>query len=176
MYYFFMVKKAKELTRFQRTKLKSYVRGIYQNQDDDLFDSYLLKYDTGVVTLETALSYYGLIDNWISQPYDFIFQYGYRKINDINVRQFRDNKDLLYLGVVKQKHNNVEFNIYNKERLLIEIWRKEKYISQDIYKQAIYSYRQIANDGNLNIPLLREYISKMPKFNIYEKRLSLEVL
>ena len=171
-----MIKKAKDLSRYQRTKLVSYVRGVYQERNDDLFDSYLLRYSSGVVTLITALSFYGLIDEWILSPYDFAFQYGYRTIKDNNVRQFRDNKELLMIGATKEIHNSVEFYIYNKERLLIELWRKEKYIPRDIYKQAIFSYREFANSGNLNIPLLKEYIHQMPKFNIYLKRLSLEVL
>ena len=171
-----MIKKAKDLTRSQRRRLVSYTRGVYQDSGDDLFDSYLLRYSTGVVTLITALSYHGLIDEWILSPYDFSFQYGYRTIKDINIRQFRDSKELLMIGAIKEVRNSVEFFIYNKERLLIELWRKEKYIPRDVYKQAIFSYRELANSGNLNIPLLKEYIHKMPKFNIYLKRLSLEVL
>lgn len=171
-----MIKIAKELTRTERKKMDSFVRGIYQNENDDLFDSFLIRYPTGVVTLETALSFYGMIDEWIDLPYCFNFQVGYRKIDDKRIKQFRDEKELLSIGCVKEKHNNVSFNIYNKERLLIELWRKEKYIQKDVYKQAIFVYRQLANSGNLNIPLLKQYISKMPKSNIYLSRLSLEVL
>ncbi len=176
MYNVVMISEAKHLTRNQRRKLISYTRGIYQETNDDLFDSYLLRYSTGVVTLLTALSFHNLIDEWILTPYDFAFQYGYRTIKDRNIRQFRDSKELLMMGTVKEIHNGVEFYLYNKERLLIELWRKEKYIPRDIYKQAIFSYRELANSGNLNIPLLKEYISKMPKSNIYLSRLSLEVL
>ena len=176
MYHSNMIKKAKELSRNQRNKLDKYVRGVYQEKDDDVFDSYLIRYSSGVITLETALSIYGLTDFWINPPYDFAFQYGYRKINDERIRQFKDDKKLLYLGAIKMLRNNIEYFIYNKERLLIEIWRKEKYIPRDIYKQAIFAYRQLANSGDLNIPLLKEYIAQMPKSNIYKKRLSLEVL
>lgn len=171
-----MIKLAKELTRTERKKMESFVRGIYQNENDDLFDSFLIRYPTGVVTLETALSFYGIIDEWLNPPYCFNFQIGYRKINDKRIKQFKDKKELLNIGCIRAKHNSVLFNIYNKERLLIELWRKEKYIQKDVYKQAIFVYRQLANSGNLNIPLIKQYISKMPKSNIYLSRLSLEVL
>ena len=171
-----MIKNAKELKRSERKKLTKYVRGVYQNYNDDIFDSYLIRYKSAVVTLITALSFYNLIDEWIDKPFFFSFQYGYRKISDNAIMQFRDNKRILLLGTIKEKHNDVEFLIYNKERLLIELWRKEKYIPRDIYKEAIFKYRLLANSGDLNIPLLKQYISQMPKSNILLKRLSLEVL
>ena len=156
--------------------MKSIVRGVYHEEDDDLFDIFISKYPTGIVTLTTALSFYGLIDEWIKEPFNFNFKKGYRKITDIRIKEFRDPSEIQMLGVTKQSHNNIEFFIYDKERLLIELWRKEKFIQRDVYKQAIFAYRNLANSGNLNIPLLKQYISKMPKFNIYMRRLSLEVL
>ena len=176
MYNLVMIKVAKELTRTERKRMQSFVRGIYQNENDDIFDSFLMRFPTGVVTLTTALSFYGMIDEWIVPPYCFNFQTGYRKIDNSQIKQFRDDKETLYLGCVEEKHNEISFKIYNKERLLIELWRKENYIQKDVYKQAIFAYRQLANSGNLNIPLLKQYISKMPKSNIYLSRLSLEVL
>ena len=171
-----MIARAKELKRSERNKLNSLVRGVYLDKEGDLFGSYLLRYPTGVVTLTTALSYYSIIDSWIDVPYDLSFQIGYRPICDKNIRQFKDKKEILFLGVLQKHYEGIAFNIYDKERLLIELWRKEKYLSKDIYKQAIFYYRNLANNGNLNIPLLEQYLSFMPKSNIYLKRLSLEVL
>lgn len=171
-----MIKKAKSLTRSERTKKNKITRGIYFDNHDDLFDVYLTRYSSGVVTLKTALSFYGLSDYWIEPSFDFNFQYGYRTIKDSNVRQFRDSKELTYLGVVEEKHNGIKFLIYNKERLLIELFRKERFVPLDIYKQAIFAYRNLVNKGELNIPLIREYLSRVPKSNIYEEKLSREVL
>ena len=171
-----MIIKANLLTRTERSKLKSSIRGIYHSDDEELFDIVLTRYSSGVVTLKTALSFYNLIDAWIEAPYDIVFQTGYRKIDDSRINQYRDDKDLLLLGAAQQEHNQTSLLIYNRERLLIELWRKEKYISKDVYKEAIFSYRKLAKSGELNIPLIREYISKMPKSNIYKKRLSTEVL
>lgn len=171
-----MIKKACLLSRTERKKYHSIIRGVYHSLDEEEFDIVLSRYSSAVVTLETALSFYNLIDNWIVKPYDFSFQKGYRKINDPRIKQYRDFKEILMLGVVQAVHNSTTFFIYDKERLLIELWRKEKYLQRDIYKQAIFSYRKLANNGELNIPLIREYISKLPKSNIYKKRLSTEVL
>ena len=171
-----MIKKASLLTRAERRKKQNITHGVYFDDSDDLFDIYLVRYPTGVLTLCSALSFYGLIDYWIEAPFYFNFQIGYRTINDFNIKMFRDDKELQLMGVVKEKHNKIEFSIYNKERLLIELFRKERYVPLDIYKQAIFAYRNLANKGELNIPLIREYLSKVPKSKIYEEKLSREVL
>ena len=99
-----MIKRAKDLKRSERNKLQSFVRGIYLDEEGDLFGSYLLKYNNSVVTLLTALSYHNLIDNWINQPYDFAFPIGYRQIHDANIRQFKEKKEILLLGVVSKDY------------------------------------------------------------------------
>lgn len=171
-----MIKKAKNISRYQRKKMNKLVRGIYCNEEDDIFDCYLIRYPTGVISLRSALSYYSIIDEWITPPFDMVFQVGYRKIKDDNIRQFIEKKEILLLGTRKVIRNNIEFLIYNKERLLLEVFRKEKYLSLEDYKQAIFHYRQLANEGKLNIPLLKQYISQVPKSNIYLRRLLREVL
>ena len=176
MYHFIMIKSAKELTRSQQKKRKKLVRGVYNDSTDDLFDVYLKRYPSGVVTLLNALSFYSMCDEWINPPFYFIFQNGYRRIDDKRIRQFREEKSLMFLGCIKEEHNGYQFNIFNKERLLIELWRKEKYIPKNIFKQAIFHYRELANSGELNVPLIREYLTSIPKSSIYEQRLSKEIL
>ena len=176
MYHNNMIYKAKSLSRYIRKKQSRITRGVYCDENDELFDVYINRFPTGVVTLETALSYYGLTDNWINAPYDFCFQTGYRRINDSNIRQFRDNKEILYLGIDTKEHNGYTFLVYDIERLLVELFRKEKYVSLDVYKQAILAYRNLVIDNKLNIPLVKEYLSRVPKSNIYLKKLSREVL
>lgn len=171
-----MIYKSNEISRNQQSKLNNPVRGYYTRGLFDYFDIYLQRYDTSVVTLKTALSIHGIIDEWVNFPFDLCFRDGYRKIEDEKVNQFRDKEEILLLGVETKRRKQTTFKVYNKERLLIELWRKEKYISKDIYKEAIFKYRAMANDGTLNIPLLKEYIHKMPKSQIYLKRLALEIL
>lgn len=171
-----MIYKAKEISRNQQSKLNNPVRGYYTKGPFEYLDLYLEKYNSGIVTLKTALSIHGIIDEWVEFPFDLCFRDGYRKISNPKVNQFREKIDILFVGAEMIKRNNSKFKIYNKERLLIELWRKEKYISKDIYKEAIFKYRLMANDGSLNIPLIKKYINLMPKSQIYLKRLSAEIL
>ena len=171
-----MITLAKDLKRSQRNKMFSDVRGVYFGQDDDIFAYYVFCYYSSVVTLRTALSLYGIIDEWNNPPYDLVFQTGYRKLNNKNVNQFRERKELLYIGAIKQKYGPVEYNIYDLERLLIEVFRKQKYLSPDNYKQAIFYYRNLVNDGKFNIPKFQQYLTNFPKAKKYKTKFSLEVL
>ena len=171
-----MITLAKDLKRSERNKMLSDVRGVYFEQDDDLFAYYVFCYYSAVVTLKTALSIYGIIDEWNNPPYDLVFQTGYRKLNNKNVNQFRERKDLLYIGAIKQKYGRIEYNIYDQERLLIEVFRKQKYLSPDNYKQAIFYYRNLVNEGKFNISKFNNYLSLIPKEKIYRKKFSTEIM
>lgn len=171
-----MIYKAIQISRNKQSKLNNPVRGFYTQGSFNYFDLYLLKYNTCVVTLKTALSIHGIIDDWVDFPFDFSFRDGYRQIKDERVNQFRDKDEIRLLGVEEKRRNQLTFKIYNKERLLIELWRKEKYLPKDVYKEAIYKYRSMVKAGTLNLPLLKEYIHKMPKSQIYLNRLSMEIL
>lgn len=171
-----MIKRANSLTRKQRLEFESPIRGMYVDGDYDLLCLYLVRYSSSVITLQTALSLHHLIDEWPSVPFDLCFRTGYRKINDKNITQYRDIPKILSLGVMTIKCNGISMNIYNKERLLVELWRKQKHISKDVYKSAIYKYRDLARNGQLNIPLLKKYISSVPKSDVFYCKLSDEVL
>lgn len=171
-----MIKRARYLTRKQQRKLKSPIRGMYVKGDYDMLDLYLTRYNSSIVTLQTALSLHRLIDEWPSAPFDLCFKSGYRKIKDKNIRQYRDLPKIFSLGIETTKREGLLFNIYNKERLLLELWRKRKHISDDIYKEAIHKYRDLAKSGKLNIPLVKKYIGSVPKSDLFYSKLSDEVL
>ena len=171
-----MIKKAQFLTRMQQKKLKSPIRGMYVKGDYDTLDLYLTRYNSAVITLQTALSLHRLIDEWPNNPYDLCFKSGYRKINDNKIRQYRDLPKTFLLGIEIIKRNGCVFKIYNKERLLLELWRKRKYVADDIYKEAIHKYRDLVKTGELNIPLIKKYIASVPKSDLFYCKLSDEVL
>lgn len=171
-----MIKLAKELKRSERNKMLHDVRGVYFDNDDHLFAVYLKKYHSCVVTLRTALSIYNIIDDWNNPPYDLVFQEGYRKIKDTRIRQFRDKKELLCLGVVTKEYEGISYDTYNYERLLIEVFRKQKYLSFEDYKQVVFFYRKKVNDGEFNIPLFYRYLSVVPKSRIYKAKFSKEIM
>ena len=58
-------------------------------------------------------------------------------------------------------------NVYDKERMLIELIRNKNQIAFDYYKEIISNYRKIIND--LDISKIEEYIEIFPhEEHIYE--------
>ena len=171
-----MLNKSVNLSRSQQRASKRVLRGVYGDAEDDSFGAYMLRYPSAVVTLEAALSLHGIIDEWLTPPFSLCFAIGYRIIKDPNVHQIWDSNELRLLGVEKMERDGIAFLCHDIERLLIELWRREKRISREIFSKAIFWYRGKANSGELNLPKLREYICKMPKANIYAERLKREIL
>jgi len=58
-------------------------------------------------------------------------------------------------------YEGVTVNIYNKERMLIELVRNKRSMGFDYYKEIIASYRKIAD--KLDVLNIEEYLSSFDK-------------
>jgi hypothetical protein len=64
--------------------------------------------------------------------------------------------------------------IYDKERMLIELIRNKNILPFDYYKEIIESYRKITYD--LDIEKLQDYMTQFPKKDYIMNAIRLEVL
>lgn len=151
-------------------------RGIYVTGDYDEFASVMARYPTAVATLETALCLYGITDDYLSPPFFLSFNLGYRPIINEKIFQIWESRKTRCLGTITMERDGIQFLCYDKERLLLELFRREKYVGPEAFRAAIFYYRKQANDGLLNLPKLREYCKTLPKGNIYRKRVKKEIL
>ena len=65
-------------------------------------------------------------------------------------------------------------NIYNKERMLIELLRHKSKLPFDYYKEVLLNYREIIDE--LDIRLIQDYAYEVPKSAKIMETLQLEVL
>ena len=65
-------------------------------------------------------------------------------------------------------------NIYDRERLLIELIRKKKQIPFDYYKEVLLNYRKIL--PQLDIQAIQDYAMEAPKSNKIMETLQMEVM
>ena len=86
---------------------------------------YSKKYPSGVITMDSAFYYYDLTDVIPSKTY-IATPSNYRSIKNGKIMQIYTNKNALNAGKEKIKVNKCTINIYNKERLLVELIRKRK--------------------------------------------------
>jgi|GEM_PF-1110071 len=122
----------------KQKKLHRIGRGYYSNTfGSDL--AYIRKrYPEAVLTLESAFAYYGLSDT-VPSYYHVASLLGSARIKDPLVHQSYQIPKLFSLGVTEM--NGIK--IYDKERLLLELFRNKKKLPYEEYKSIVLAYRDI---------------------------------
>lgn len=114
------------------------------------------KYPNAIFTSDSAYYYYNLTDV-IPDYFYLATKRSDTRINDKNVKQIFIPNDLFGFGKTQIEIENIKINIYDEERILVELIRKKNTIPFDYYKEIISSYRKKAN--KLDIYKIQEYIS-----------------
>lgn len=117
---------------------------------------YSKKYPNSVITMDSAYYYYNLTDVIPSKVY-LATDRNTDKINNEKIVQTFMSKDILYQGKVNVQTDDGVINIYDRERLLIELIRKKKQIPFDYYKEIISNYRAIVDE--LDMYKIEEYLT-----------------
>ncbi len=79
------------------------------------------------------------------------------KIRSKYVKQVRLTDDLFNIGITKIEINGILINIYDKERMLIELARSKNQMGYDMYKEIITNYRKIVDD--LDMEKIENYLT-----------------
>ena len=160
--------------KVQEGKLYKIEKGIYsdQKQVSDL-GIIAFKYPYAVFTMNSAFYYYGLTDV-IPERFYLATNRNATKIHSNNIKQFFYYENILQVGITTIIYQNVKIQIYEKERMLIELIRNKNTLPFDYYKEIIESYRKIIYE--LDIEKIQEYILLFPKSDYIMNVIQLEVL
>lgn len=154
------------------SKLYMVEKGVYSvNEKYDPLEVIMKKHPNAVVTLQTACYCYKLLKT-NKEPYVVATKQKDRKIKDPKVKQIFMTTKLYPIGKNTVTYQNYKINIYDLERLLIEVVRNKTNIEYDTYQEIIYNYRKLVK--LLNVSKLRQYIHyfKDPKI---EERIKKEI-
>lgn len=116
----------------------------------------LKKYPNAIFTFDSAYYYYDLTDV-IPEYFYLATKRTDSRIHDKNIKQVFIPNDLFEFGKTQIEVENVKINIYDEERMLIELIRKKNIIPFDYYKEIIANYRK--KTDKLDIYKIGEYIS-----------------
>ena len=116
----------------------------------------LKKYPNAIFTSDSAYYYYDLTDV-IPDYFYLATKRSDSRINDKNIKQIFIPNDLFEFGKTQIEVESVKINIYDKERMLVELIRKKNLIPFDYYKEIITNYRKKID--TLDIYKIQEYIS-----------------
>ena len=148
----FNIKKALENKEMFRLK-----KGVYS--DTKIINPMITiskKYKNAVITMDSAFYHYDLTDV-IPDKVHVVTSRDARKIDDPKVVQYYTNNELLKPGSEKVLVDGNQVNMYNKERLLIELIRKRASIPFDYYKEIISNYRYISEE--LDMYKIEQYVA-----------------
>ena len=124
------------------------------------------KYPKAIFTMDSAFYFHDLT-NVIPKKYQLAINEKQRKIIDEKIDVFHLSEEFFEVGKMQLETHNTIVNIYDKERMLIELVRNKNKIAYDFYKEIISNYRNIAEE--LSVWKLEEYLSFFKnKDNIFE--------
>lgn len=140
-------------------------RGIYSDKENvNPTEVIVKKYPNAIFSNDTAYYMHDLTDV-IPRKLDLSTKRHSLKINDVNINQFFVSEKFFEIGKIQMEYEGVLVNIYDKERMLIELIRNQKSMPLDYYKEILVSYRKIAD--KLEAWKLDEYASKFPKLQSF---------
>ena len=133
-------------------------KGIYSDEENVNYLKVLnKKYPNAIFTMDSAFYYYNLTDVIPEKEY-LALKGDSTKISDDRIKVVYYQEKFFEIGKSTLKVNGIEIQVYDKERMLIELIRNRKKMGFDYYKEIINSYREIKD--TLNTKKIAEYISK----------------
>ena len=133
-------------------------KGVYSDsQNVNYLEVLSKKYPNAIFTMDSAFYYHNLTDV-IPEKECLAVRRNSTKINDVRIKVTYYQDKFFEIGRSTLQVNGVNIQIYDKERMLIELIRNRKTIGFDYYKEIISNYREIKD--TLNTKKIVEYISK----------------
>ena len=156
-----LIKKLKSDYQIQKAvsnkKYYKIEKGLYSDKEFvNPLEIILKKYPNAIFTSDSAYYYYDLTDV-IPDYFYLATKRTDSRINDKNVKQIFVPNELFDFGKTQIEIENIIINIYNEERMLVELIRKKNILPFDYYKELITNYRK--KSDKLDIYKIQEYIS-----------------
>lgn len=114
------------------------------------------KYPYAIIADHSAYYYHNLTDVIPKQIVVCTDRHSTR-IKNTQIKQIQMKDELYNLGKTSIEYEGTIINIYDKERLLIDLARNKNKIGYDLYKEIITNYRNISD--SLDIRKIEEYLS-----------------
>ncbi len=133
-------------TKIKNKELFKVSKGIYS---DELYPSDLAiimkKYPKSILTLNSAFFCYELTDK-IPEYYYLATEKNAHTIKEDSIKQIFTTNTYFGIGLTHMKIEDTEVNIYDKERMLIELVRYKTKLPYELYKEVLNNYRKIREE------------------------------
>lgn len=145
-----LLKKYKSNYQIQKAvreqKIFKIEKGIYADKKNvHYLEVIVKKYPQAIITGESAYYYHNLTDVIPDKIYLATKRNAVR-IKDKRIKQILVSDNLFELGKEDLVFEGVSINIYNKEKMLIELVKNKSNVPFDYYKEVILNYRNIVDE------------------------------
>lgn len=148
-------------------------KGIYGDKEYcNEMDMIMKKYPFSIFTMDTAFYIHGLTDV-IPKKYDLAIPVNRKRILDNRINSYYVSSDFFNVGKQTINYEGATINIYDKERMLIELVRKKNIIAYDYYKGIVISYREITEE--IDMWKLENYLISFKNSDSIFKNMQTEV-
>ncbi len=130
------------------------------------------KYPKAIITMETAFYLYGFTDE-VPDLCTMATKREAAPIADSRIKQVFMPVELLGLGATTMDYKGYDIQIFDRERMLIELVRYKSKITFNYYKEILGNYRRIL--PQLNAEKIRNYAESVPKSDKVIRTLRTEV-
>lgn len=140
----------------QNNEIYKIEKGIYSDVPNVHYLAVIMKkYSYGVFTSYSAYYYHNLTDVIPNKIY-LSTNRNATTISSKKIQQIRLKDELYDLGKTQIDYDGIKINIYDKERMLIDLARNKNKIGYDLYKEIISNYRKLTN--SLDTQKIEEYL------------------
>lgn len=157
----------------ENNELYKIQNGIYSDKKCvNPLDVISKKYPNFIFTMDSAFYYWNLTDV-VPNKFCLATKKTSIRLNHDNYQQYFVDNKIFEIGKMTLIVDNVIINIYDKERLLVELVRKKNTMPFDYYKEIISNYRKIVS--TLDSYKIANYISIYKNDNTLYDRIQSEV-
>lgn len=143
-------------------------KGLYSDKTNIHYLAVITKkYPFAVISGHSAY-YYNNLTDIIPRSITVCTNRNATRIHNKEIKQIRMQDELYYLGISTMEYEGVNINIYDKERLLIDLVKNKNRMGYDLYKELISNYRKIVD--SINMRKIEEYL---PHFTNADKILEM---
>ena len=136
-------------------KLYKLEPGIYYDKEKvHYLELFTRTYPNAIISGDSAYYYHNLTDVIPSKIYMTTSRSSSR-FNDDSIVQSYKSDDTFEIGKTNIDFEGVKINIYDRERMLVELVRNKNSTPYDYYKEIINNYRKIKEE--LSIYKIQEY-------------------
>ncbi len=140
-------------------------RGIYSDEYRNVTPEYIAKkYPNAIITGQTAFYHYGYTTD-AGSTYDIATRINATRIKNPFIKQCFQVDSIFGLGKIQREG----MNIYDKERMLIELIRGKASIPYDYYKEVLNGFRKDIH--NIDLYKVSQYVKHFKNSSNLLKRI-----